>query len=92
MPVSSAKDIFGHVKRIAYACFGIGLSALGIFREMNDSDAVSASTHLVVIAGGLFFIYVGLLYYLPKNRRRRAELNSFLTEAENAEVEQEDLD
>jgi sulfite exporter TauE/SafE len=91
MPVSSAKEIFGHVKRSAYACLGIALSVLGISREMNDSDAVSASSHLMVIAGGLFFVYSGLSYYLPKNRRRRAELDALLTEAENAEREQAEL-
>jgi hypothetical protein len=36
----------------------------------------------LAIAGGLFFTYCGAMYYFPKYRRRRKELDALLDEAE----------
>lgn len=41
------------------------------------------------IAGGFFFLYVAAMHYFPKYRRRRAELDALLDEAEKEERNKE---
>jgi hypothetical protein len=79
------KDVIGHSKRVASACIGIALVGLGIFRQNMNGHPIPMWRRVLVVAGGFFFLYIASMYYLPKNRRRRAELDALLGEAEGAE-------
>jgi len=75
----------GHFKRLTYACVGVGLIGLAVFQWANHDSHVPVWRYVAGIAGGLFFVYVSLMYYLPKARQSRADLNAVLDEAEAAE-------
>ena len=78
-------SLLGHIKRFTYACIGIAFIGLGIFRRSMDGSPIPQWRRLLVIAGGLFFLYVATMYYFPKYSRRRAELDALLDEAEKEE-------
>jgi hypothetical protein len=88
MGSSSSKDGVGHIKRVAYACVGVGFICLGVFRQTIDGNPTPAWKRVLGIVSGLFFLYIASTYYFPKNRRRRAELDALLDEAEAAERRQ----
>lgn len=77
--------------RLFWLCGGITLLALGLIGKGPDGLQVSLWRRAAVIAGGLFFIYVSLLYYLPKYRKMRKELDKDLDEIERElnEIERE---
>jgi len=76
-----------HIKRLAYACVAIGLIALALFRRSIGGFPIPMWRRVLVLAGGLFFLYVATMYYFPKYRKRRAELDALLDEAEKEERE-----
>jgi hypothetical protein len=84
MSYSSSKTL-AHIKRVVYAFVGIGFLGLGIFGKTIDGTLMPATRRILLIAGGLFFLYIASMYYFPKNRRRRAELNALLDKAEERE-------
>ena len=85
MRSSSTKENAAHIKRIVYACIGIALIVFGLLTKAIDGLEFPLWRRLLVIGGGLFFLYVASTYYLPKNQRKRAELETLLTEAEERE-------
>lgn len=85
MASSSRKDVTGHIKRLTYGCIGLVLIGLAVFRQSINGLPTSVWRRLLGVAGGLFFLYGASMYYFPKNRRRRAELDTLLDEAEDAE-------
>ncbi len=68
--------------RIFWGCVGIAFLSLALIGRDPHGHEVSLWRRAVVFAGGLFFLYVGLMYYLPKYRKQRAELDRFIEEAE----------
>ena len=91
MRSSSTKEKAGHFKRVVYACIGIALIVLGLLTKAIDGLEFPLWRRLWVIGGGLFFLYVASTYYLPKSRRKRAELETLLIEAEAEEGERTKL-
>lgn len=87
---TSSREILGHVKRVTYACVGIGLIGLGVLRRTNHDDQLPVWRCLLVVAGGLFFLYIALMYYFPEAERSRARLNAVFGEAEAAEPASKD--
>lgn len=69
-------------RRVLYVVIGIGFVVFGTVGEDAHRTALPPSRRLVIIAGGLFFVYIGSMYYLPKNRRKRESLRRLLEEAE----------
>jgi hypothetical protein len=71
------------VKRIFYTLTGVALLCLlAVKRTMADGAPIGAWRLVVGIAAGFFFIYVGgVMYYLPKNRRERKELDDLIEES-----------
>jgi hypothetical protein len=88
MGSSSLNSITGHFKRVVYACVGIGLIFLAVLRQTVNEHPIPSWKRLLVIAGGFFFLYIASMYYFPKNRHRRAELDALLDEAEAEERRQ----
>ena len=82
MASSANRDVIGTLKRLLYVSVGIWLIGLGVLRQTIDGEPISGWRRALVIAGGSFFIYVGMMYYFPKYRRRRKELDALLDEAE----------
>jgi Flp pilus assembly protein TadB len=70
------------VKRWMYMVLGLGLVCLGTFMRTINGFPIEMWRRVAVIAGGLFFCYCGVMYYLPRHRRRREELNDLLDGAE----------
>ena len=74
----STKQRAGHTKRIVYGCIGVGLIALGLLRRAAGDAEFPVWGRLLILGGGLFFLYVASMYYLPKNRHKRAALEELL--------------
>ena len=87
---SLLKSIARHFKRLAYACVGIEIIGLAVFRRTVNEHPIPSWQRLLGIAVGCFFLYVASMYYFPKNIRGRAELNALLDEAEAADRRQHD--
>ncbi|MBS1803282.1 MAG: hypothetical protein JST28_07930 [Acidobacteria bacterium] len=88
MSHSARRETIGHIKHLIHACTGIALISLGLLREKANGIELPAWRRLVVVGGGLFFLYAASVPYLPENKRRRAELSTLLDEAEAEEREQ----
>jgi hypothetical protein len=70
------------LKRLFWICAGLALIVLGVLRQNINGEALALWRRLLVIAGGLFFLYCDSMYYFPKYRRRRGELDRVLDETE----------
>jgi hypothetical protein len=70
------------LKRSVYVCIGLAFLAAGLTGWSANGGEVGLSRRAVGIGGGLFFVYCGSMYYFPKYRKRRAELNRLLDEAD----------
>jgi hypothetical protein len=75
--------------RLFWFCVGIALLALGLVGKSPGGLRVSLWRRAAGIAGGFFFIYVSLMYYLPKYRKMREQLDEELEEAERESDEVE---
>jgi hypothetical protein len=61
--------------RLFGLCGGLGLVVLGLIGRNAAGDKVQLWRRGAVIAGGLFFLYCGSMYYWPKYRRVREQLD-----------------
>ena len=75
--------------RVFWFCSGVWLVVVGLSRPMPTPFPVLR--RLGALACGLFFIYMSLMYYFPKNRRKRAELKKLMDDLER-ELEHSDGD
>jgi len=62
---------------------------MGAYGKIPQHGAIPLWRRLAVAALGFFYIYIGLMYYLPKYRRQREELNQLLDETEREIDERE---
>jgi hypothetical protein len=70
------------LNRLFLICAGIAIAAFGILGRGVNGDKLVPWRRSLAIAGGLFFVYCGSMYYFPKGRQKRAELDRLLDEAE----------
>ena len=65
---------------------GVGLTLLVIgILGRGASGKLSVGRRSIVFVGSLFFLYCGLMYYFPKYRRKRRELDQLIRELEESE-------
>ncbi|MBV9302028.1 MAG: hypothetical protein JOY62_01940 [Acidobacteriaceae bacterium] len=69
------------MKRVIYIAIGLVLIGLGAFTRTINGSQIQPWRRVLLISGGLFVFYCGVMYYLPRYRRRRQELNDFLNDA-----------
>jgi hypothetical protein len=70
------------LRRGIYMAVGLAFLCLSAFIRTINGSPIPAWWRVMVIVGGLFFFYCGVMYYLPRHRRRRKELADLLDEAE----------
>jgi hypothetical protein len=71
------------LKRLFWISAGLGFIAVGLFRERSNGEPLALWRRLLVIAVGLFLVYCGSMYYLPKHRKLRAEQDRMLNESDS---------
>jgi hypothetical protein len=74
-PPQSAKPDGKAFRRILWICCGVLFIVLGLIGWSPGPTPLPLWRRAIGVAGGIFFIYVGSMYYFPKNRKRRDELN-----------------
>ncbi|MGD1091400.1 MAG: hypothetical protein ABSB35_05320 [Bryobacteraceae bacterium] len=72
--------------RAVYVCVGLAAIAVGLIGRGVNSDELSLWRRAGMIAGGLFFVYCGSMYYFPRYRKMRAELDRVLDEDSKADA------
>jgi hypothetical protein len=70
------------LKRMFYICVGLVVLTIGLIGRIPYGSDLPLWRRALGIVGGLFFIYIGSMYYFPKYRKKRAELDRILDEAE----------
>ncbi|HTA67364.1 MAG TPA: hypothetical protein VK776_03775 [Bryobacteraceae bacterium] len=68
--------------RLFSFCSGLVLITVGLIGCNTTGEQLPLLRRAVVIAGGTFFLYCGLSYYLPKHRKKREELHQQFDELE----------
>jgi hypothetical protein len=66
-----------HIKRLLWVGIGVGFMLLALW-----ADYVSPLRRVMIMVCGLFFLYCGVMYYLPRYRRKREELDKLIDEWE----------
>jgi hypothetical protein len=74
------------VKRLFWFCIGLALIAIGVIGKRADGASIAPAGRAIGIAGGAFVVYVALMYYLPKHRRRRKELDALIEDSERQDA------
>jgi hypothetical protein len=70
------------LRRFFWLSVGIVFIAIGLIGIGPAHAQLSPSRRVIAGVAGLFFVYCGSLYYLPKYRKRREELDKELDELE----------
>src|SRR5262249_6283335 len=70
------------LQRLFWLCCGIVLLAIALIGKGFDGAQIAPWRRLGTIIAGLGFTYIGLMYYLPKYRKQREELDKTLDDLE----------
>jgi uncharacterized membrane protein YuzA (DUF378 family) len=75
-------DVRGTFTRLFYILIGLVSAWFGLFVHTVQGHSLPPWRRVLIVLVGVFWVYCGSLYYFPSNRRKRAELNRLLDEAE----------
>jgi uncharacterized membrane protein YuzA (DUF378 family) len=71
------------LKRLFYILLGLAAALLGSFHPTIQGHTMPTWRAALVVLVGLFYVYVGTMYYFPSNRRKRKELDRLMDDAES---------